>query len=107
MAKEVKLIKYSDRSCPGHGEAAKRLEKIDGMVMPKYGERMKYFVINGGITAIKNRSIAVFEYLLNKNMSLDFDYYLKKQVVPPLMRVFSSLVDINEWIASIEYRHKV
>lgn len=27
---------------------------------PKYGERMKYFVINGGLKAIKNRSISVF-----------------------------------------------
>jgi DNA polymerase elongation subunit (family B) len=62
---------------------------------------MKYFVINGGLSAIKNRSIAVFEYLLNKNMSLDFDYYLRKQVLPPLSRVFSSLADVNEWIASI------
>lgn len=62
---------------------------------PKYGERMKYFVINGGLTAIKNRSISVFEYLQNKNMSLDLEYYLRKQVVPPLQRVLSSLADLN------------
>ena len=56
---------------------------------------MKYFVINGGLTAIKNRSISVFEYLQNKNMSLDLEYYLRKQVVPPLQRVLSSLADLN------------
>lgn len=77
------------------------------MLVPKYGERMKYFVINGGLMAIKNRSIAVFEYLLNKNMSLDLDYYFKKQVVPPLQRVLSSLADLNEWTASVEYRYKI
>jgi DNA polymerase zeta len=65
------------------------------MMAPKYGERMKYFVINGGLTAIKNRSISVFEYLQNKNMSLDLEYYLRKQVVPPLQRVLSSLADLN------------
>ena len=37
LAKEVKLIKYSEKSTPGHGDAAKRLEKIDPMLVPKYG----------------------------------------------------------------------
>ena len=37
LAKEVKLLKYSDRSCPAHGEAAKRLEYVDPMLVAKYG----------------------------------------------------------------------
>lgn len=65
------------------------------MLVPKYGERMKYFVINGGLKAIKHRSIAVFEYQLNKNMSLDLSYYFNKLVMPPIQRVLSSLADLN------------
>lgn len=56
---------------------------------------MKYFVTRGGLKAIKNRSISVFEYSLKKNLELDYEYYLNKQVIPPLHRVFSSLVNIE------------
>lgn len=43
----------------------------------------------------------MFEYLSNKSMSLDLDYYFRKQVLPPIQRVLSSLADLNEWSASI------
>lgn len=101
LAKEVKLIKYTDKTCPAHGHAAKRLSKIDPMFNAKYGERIKYFIINGGQKAIKNRAISVFEFLMNKNMSLDMDYYFRKQILPPIQRVLSSLADLNEWTASV------
>lgn len=58
---------------------------------------MKYFVIQGGLKAVRNRSISVFEFAMNKNMKLDFEYYLNKQVIPPLQRVLSSLVNFKEW----------
>lgn len=45
MAKEVKLLKYNQKHCPAHGEAAKRLEAVDPMLIPKYGERMKYLIV--------------------------------------------------------------
>lgn len=88
-------MKYGEKTCPAHGEAAKRLEKIDSMMMPKYGERMKYLVINGGLKPIKSRSIPMFEYLGNKGMSVDLNYYFRKQVLPPIQRVLSSLADLN------------
>lgn len=68
---------------------------------------MKYFVINGGLRPIRNRSISVFEYVKNRNMTLDLDYYFRKQVVPPLQRVLSSLADLNEWTSVMEFRSKI
>lgn len=56
---------------------------------------MKYFVTNGGLKAVKHRAIAVFEYQLNKNMSLDLRYYFNKLIMPPIQRVLSSLADLN------------
>lgn len=43
---------------------------------------------------------------MNKNMSLDMEYYFRKQILPPVQRVLSSLADLNEWTASTEYRQK-
>lgn len=37
LAKEVKMLKYSPKYLPAHAEAAKRLENIDPMMVPKYG----------------------------------------------------------------------
>lgn len=71
----MKLLKYSQKHCPAHGEAAKKLEVIDPMLLPKYGERLKYLVIEGS-DAIKTRSISIFEYMLNKEKyHIDFNYY--------------------------------
>jgi hypothetical protein len=30
---------------PAHGHAARRFEEIDPMMLPKYGERVKYVVL--------------------------------------------------------------
>ena len=40
----------------------------------------------------------------NSRMNLDLEYYLKKQVIPPMQRVLSSLVNIDEWTASVEVK---
>lgn len=62
-------------------------------------------IIAGGLKAIKHRSISVFEYMLSNRMNLDLEYYLKKQVIPPMQRVLSSLANLEEWVASIEVKH--
>lgn len=65
------------------------------MLVPKYGERMKYVIIQGGLKPIRYRSISIFEYAQNKKMKLDYEYYLNKQVIPPLQRVLSSLANLQ------------
>ena len=82
---------------PAHGEAAKRLEKIDPMLVPKYGERLKYVVVEG-MGAIKNRAIPLFEYMLRTDKyRLDFDYYYNHLFLPPLRRTLISLINLDEW----------
>ena len=65
---------------------------------------MKYVIVSGGLKALKNRSISVFEYMLSNKMNLDLDYYLKKQVIPPMQRVLSSLANLDEWSASLDVK---
>lgn len=60
LAKEVKFLKYSDKTMPAHGHAGRRFEIIDPMMLPKYGERMKYVVLEGYKTPLKERSIPLF-----------------------------------------------
>jgi hypothetical protein len=38
---------------PAHGHAAKRFEEIDPIMLPKYGERVKYVVLESYKTAVK------------------------------------------------------
>lgn len=37
LAKEVKFLKYSEKTMPAHGHAARRFEQIDPIMLPKYG----------------------------------------------------------------------
>lgn len=59
LAKEVKMLKYSPKYLPAHAEAAKRLENIDPMMVPKYGQRLKYVIVEG-VGPLKNRAIPLF-----------------------------------------------
>ena len=91
------MLKYKPKYLPAHAEAAKRLELIDPMILPKYGERLKFVIIRGS-GALKTRAIPVFEYMLFKpRAKLDLDYYYNRQFLPALRRILISLVDLDEW----------
>ena len=93
------MIKYSEKTIPALGEAARRLEKLDPMLIPKYGERMKYLIVKSNQKALKNRSFSIYEYLL-KNVQIDWGYYAEKQLLPALERVLSSLISLKDWCPS-------
>jgi len=67
------------------------------MLVPRYGERLKYVVIDGS-AAIRNRAIPLFEYMLKKDKyQIDYNYYYSKLFLPPLRRALISLFNIDEW----------
>jgi DNA polymerase elongation subunit (family B) len=74
------------------------------MMVPKYGERLKYVIVQG-TGPIKNRAIPLFEYMLYKNRyRLDLDYYYSNLFLPPLRRALISLVNLDEWGTVNQYR---
>ncbi|KAJ1335730.1 DNA polymerase delta subunit 1 [Microdochium nivale] len=96
FAKEVKLGTYSDRGPPPPGAliSTKRMLE-DARAEPQYGERVPYVVVTGAPGArLIDRCIAPEELLVNSHLQLDAEYYISKNLIPPLERIFN-LVGAN------------
>jgi DNA polymerase zeta len=96
FAKEVKLGTYSDRGPPPPGAliATKRM-LADPRTEPQYGERVPYVVITGAPGArLVDRCVSPETLLQNDHLELDAEYYISKNLIPPLERIFN-LVGAN------------
>ena len=72
------------------------VEKIKerGGSLPGVGDRVPFVIVQGK-RGKKNRELFVNRaedpaYALEKNMPLDTDYYVEKQILPPVLRIFES-----------------
>ncbi|GAB7359547.1 hypothetical protein MBLNU230_g6735t1 [Neophaeotheca triangularis] len=96
FAKEVKLGTYADRGPPPPGAliATKRMLR-DPRLEPQYGERVPYVVIAGGPGArLFERCVEPEVLLGDAGKELDAEYYINKNLIPPLERIFN-LVGAN------------
>ncbi|KAH9205962.1 hypothetical protein DL95DRAFT_439016 [Leptodontidium sp. 2 PMI_412] len=96
FAREVKLGTYSDKGPPPPGAliSTKRMLE-DARAEPQYGERVPYVVITGAPGArLIDRCVAPEELLENEHSQLDAEYYISKNLIPPLERIFN-LVGAN------------
>ncbi|CAJ2503950.1 Uu.00g113440.m01.CDS01 [Anthostomella pinea] len=100
FAREVKLGTYSDRGPPPPGaliSTKKMLE--DARAEPQYGERVPYVVISGAPGArLIDRCVAPEELLSNSHLRLDSEYYISKNLIPPLERIFNLVgANVRQW----------
>ncbi|KAI0877980.1 DNA polymerase family B [Hypoxylon argillaceum] len=100
FAKEVKLGTYSERGPPPPGamiSTRKMLE--DARAEPQYGERVPYVVISGAPGArLIDRCVAPEDLLSNSHLSLDSEYYISKNLIPPLERIFNLVgANVRQW----------
>ncbi|KAI0521109.1 DNA polymerase family B [Xylaria bambusicola] len=100
FAREVKLGTYSTRGPPPPGaliSTKKMLE--DARAEPQYGERVPYVVISGAPGArLIDRCVAPEELLSNSHLSLDSEYYISKNLIPPLERIFNLVgANVRQW----------
>ena len=100
FAKEVKLGTYSDKGLPPPGaliSTRKMLE--DPRAEPQYGERVPYVVITGAPGArLIDRCVAPDVLLQNDNNELDAEYYILKNLIPPLERIFNLVgANVRQW----------
>ncbi|KAF2488886.1 DNA polymeras-like protein zeta catalytic subunit [Lophium mytilinum] len=96
FAKEVKLGTYSDKGPPPPGAliATKRM-LADPRLEPQYGERVPYVVVTGAPQArLIDRCVAPEALLADDALELDAEYYISKNLIPPLERIFN-LVGAN------------
>lgn len=100
FAREVKLGTYSDKGPPPPGaliSTKKMLE--DARAEPQYGERVPYVVATGAPGArLIDRCVAPEELLNSDHMELDAEYYISKNIIPPLERIFNLMgANVKGW----------
>lgn len=100
FAREVKLGTYSDKGPPPPGaliSARKMIE--DPRLEPQYGERVPYVVITGGPGArLIDRCVAPEVLLQDAQSELDSEYYISKNLIPPLERIFNLVgANVRQW----------
>jgi len=100
FAKEVRLGSYSDKVAPPPAAlvATKRL-KQDPRAEPRYGERIPYIVICGSPQSrLMDLVISPQLLLQNPKLRLNSQYYIHKQIIPSLERIFNLIgVDLKLW----------
>ncbi|KAF1833799.1 DNA polymeras-like protein zeta catalytic subunit [Decorospora gaudefroyi] len=100
FAKEVKLGTYSDRGPPPPGAliATKRM-LADPRSEPQYGERVPYVVVTGAPGArLIDRCISPETLVQSDHLELDAEYYITKNLIPPLERIFNLVgANIRQW----------
>lgn len=100
FAREVRLGSYSDKGPPPPGallSTRKMLE--DARAEPQYGERVPYVVISGAPGArLIDRCVAPEDLLDNDHCTLDAEYYISKNLIPPLERIFNLVgANVRQW----------
>ncbi|PGH26674.1 hypothetical protein AJ80_01620 [Polytolypa hystricis UAMH7299] len=100
FAKEVRLGTYSDKGAPPPGAliSAKRVLE-DPRLEPQYGERVPYVVISGAPGArLIDRCVAPEVLLQDSQLELDAEYYISKNLIPPLERIFNLVgANVRQW----------
>ena len=100
FAKEVKLGRYSERGLPPPGAmvATKKMMK-DERAEPQYGERVPYVVVAGAPgSRLVDRCVSPEELVRDPGKMLDAEYYVTKNIIPPLERIFNLVgADIKGW----------
>ncbi|KAK3331099.1 hypothetical protein B0H66DRAFT_88702 [Apodospora peruviana] len=100
FAREVKLGTYSTKGPlpPGAMISAKRMQE-DTRAEPQYGERVPYVVVAGAPGAkLVDRCVAPEDLLNNPHGTLDAEYYIGKNIIPPLERIFNLVgANVRAW----------
>ncbi|KAL0937921.1 DNA polymerase zeta catalytic subunit [Colletotrichum truncatum] len=99
-AKEVRLGSYSEKGPPPPGAliSTKRMLE-DARAEPQYGERVPYVVITGAPGArLIDRCVAPEDLLNDSHSQLDAEYYISKNLIPPLERIFNLVgANVRQW----------
>ncbi|XP_057778168.1 DNA polymerase zeta catalytic subunit isoform X2 [Salvia miltiorrhiza] len=102
FAKEVRLGTYAERaySLPPAAIVATKSLRNDPRAEPRYAERIPYVVIHGEPGArLVDMVVDPFELLaISSPFRLNDIYYIRKQIIPALQRVFGLVgADLNQW----------
>ncbi|KAK5998939.1 DNA polymerase zeta catalytic subunit [Cladobotryum mycophilum] len=100
FAREVRLGTYSDKGLPPAGALISTRRMLeDARAEPQYGERVPYVVITGAPGArLIDRCVAPEDLIRNPHWQLDAEYYISKNLIPPLERIFNLVgANVRQW----------
>ncbi|KAG9286506.1 hypothetical protein G9A89_014672 [Geosiphon pyriformis] len=100
FSKEVKFGTYADGShLPPGAILSTRRMAADYRTEPQYGERVPYVVVRGAPgERLINRIVSPDELASSRVLRLDGHYYISKQIIPAIARIFNLVgVDIETW----------
>ncbi|GFP93756.1 DNA polymerase zeta catalytic subunit [Phtheirospermum japonicum] len=102
FAKEVRLGTYTAGACslPPAAIVATKSLRTDPRAEPRYAERIPYVVVHGEPGArLVDMVVDPLELLaINSPFRLNDIYYIRKQIIPALQRVFGLVgADLNQW----------
>ncbi|KUF85933.1 DNA polymerase [Phytophthora nicotianae] len=104
FAKEVRLGTYSNGSAPPAALVSVKAMGKDPRAEPRYAERVPYVVINGPPGArLMDLVVSPDEYFdKRKRYSINYHYYINKQIIPSLERLFLLTgANIRLWYAAL------
>lgn len=106
FAKEVRLGTYSARvsSLPPAAIVATKAMRVDPRAEPRYAERVPYVVIHGEPGArLSDMVVDPLEVLaIDSPFRINDLYYINKQIIPALQRVFGLAgADLNQWFSEM------
>jgi DNA polymerase zeta len=91
IAKEVRIGTYaSDSSMPAGAFLAKKNMEKDSNAVPEYAERVPFLVVHKGPKhRLIDASVNPLEVVNDRSLRLHGTYYIEKQIIPAINRVFS------------------
>jgi DNA polymerase zeta len=104
FAKEVRLGTYSDKGLPPAGALISTRNMLeDPRLEPQYGERVPYVVVSGAPgSRLIDRCVAPETLLKDGSLTLDAEYYITKNLIPPLERIFNLVgANVRQWYEEI------
>jgi DNA polymerase zeta len=100
FAREVRLGTYSEKGAlPAGALISTKKMMEDPRLEPQYGERVPYVVVSGAPgSRLIDRCVAPEVLLDNAHLELDAEYYITKNIIPPLERIFNLVgANIRQW----------
>ncbi|OKL63027.1 hypothetical protein UA08_01938 [Talaromyces atroroseus] len=100
FAREVRLGTYSEKgTLPAGALISTKKMMEDPRLEPQYGERVPYVVVTGAPgSRLIDRCVAPEVLLDNAHLELDAEYYITKNIIPPLERIFNLVgANIRQW----------
>ncbi|KAJ5154574.1 C4-type zinc-finger of DNA polymerase delta [Penicillium coprophilum] len=100
FAREVRLGTYSERgTLPAGAMISTKRMMEDPRSEPQTGERVPYVVVTGAPgSRLVDRCVAPQTLLHDVQLEIDAEYYITKNIIPPLERIFNLVgANVRQW----------